>query len=208
MAEISTAHAELGAFMRRYTPFSASELKEVLSHWQPLSASVGQQLLCVGEVCRHVYFLHEGLMRYYYRNGDGDGEEVTKFFTEPPYVFAAQRSLNAAAPSVEGITAVTPSQLLVIELAEVERLYGIPAWGTFVRKLVAEVQYFTEEILLEAQSHTAEERYHKLLIERPGLLLQLSQKHVASYLGIAPQSLSRIRARVAAEGLGGMGNVT
>ena len=59
-----------------------------------------------------------------------------------------------------------------------------------------EVQFFTEQILLDAQSITAEERYRKMTIEQPNLLLQLPLKHVASYLGVAPQSLSRIRARL------------
>jgi len=66
-------------------------------------------------------------------------------------------------------------------------------WSEFVRKLIQEVQYFTEQILEEMQSNTAEERYIKMMEENDSILTNVSLKHIASYLGIAPQSLSRIR---------------
>ena len=55
----------------------------------------------------------------------------------------------------------------------------------------------TEDILVETQTMTAEERYGRMLAERPTLLRDLPLKYLASYLGVAPQSLSRIRRRVA-----------
>ena len=190
-------YAALAKFMRSYADFSSADVAAVSACWRPVLAKAGDQLLVPGQVCRHVYFLHTGLMRYFYI--DEQGEEVTKFFTEPPYVFTAQRSLNLAQPSQEGIAVVQEAELLVISKADVDALFRLASWSTFVRKLVQEVQYFTEQILLDAQALTAEERYKKMLIEQPNLVLQLSQKHIASYLGIAPQSLSRIRARVAAD---------
>ena len=115
----------LVAFMRAYATFVKTDLDAVLTCWKPVLAKAGDVLLRPGQTCRHVYFLHAGFMRYFYLNDEG--EEVIKFFTEPPYVFTAQRSLNLATPSTEGITVVAFAELLVIEKADVDRLFALPA---------------------------------------------------------------------------------
>ena len=76
-------------------------------------------------------------------------------------------------------------------------LLRLPGWSEFIRRLIQEVQGYTEDILEEAQQFTAEQRYAKLLAENSIILRKAPLKDVASYLGIAPQSLSRIRKRMA-----------
>jgi hypothetical protein len=58
---------------------------------------------------------------------------------------------------------------------------------------VQEVQYYTEQLLIDMQSETAEDRYKNMLQQSPELVQRIPLKYLASYLGIAPQSLSRIR---------------
>jgi hypothetical protein len=72
----------------------------------------------------------------------------------------------------------------------------LKAWSTFVFKLREEVQFFTEELYVEARAMTAEERYSKMLERQPKLIQEVPQRHIASFLGIAPQSLSRIRKKL------------
>ena len=79
---------------------------------------------------------------------------------------------------------------------DAEKLFKLNSWSTFIRKLVQEVQHFTEEILGEIQNRTAEERYQDLLESGHIYLQKVPLKHLASYLGIAPQSLSRIRKKL------------
>ncbi len=180
--------------MERYAKFSPSDLAEILPHWTPRSMKTDEVLLAQGKRCKHVWFLQSGLMRYRYVREDG--EERTKFFTEPPYVFTSQRSLNQDIPAEESIVAVTDTELLSISKSSIDDLFRLPSWSQFVRLLVQEVQFYTEQVLLDAQSMTAEERYRKMLVEQSNLLLNVPQKYIASYLGIAPQSLSRIRTRL------------
>ena len=66
-------------------------------------------------------------------------------------------------------------------------------WSAFIRKLIQEVQFYTEEILIDIQNHSAEERYIRMVEENNHILTNAPLKDIASYLGIAPQSLSRIR---------------
>jgi hypothetical protein len=84
-------------------------------------------------------------------------------------------------------------------LKQANELLELKSWNTFVRKLIQEVQYFTEQILQEVQTETAENRYEKMLKVNPTLLKRLPLKYLASYFGIAPQSLSRIRKKIIAK---------
>ena len=184
-ASVSDVHVRLRAFMQVYEPISIADWALICPRWAPFRAKPATPILREGDVCGHVYFLDAGLARYRYL--DAEGVDRTKFFTEPPCVFTAQRSFNAGGPSREAITAVTTCEGSRIGRADTDALLAaVPAFATFVRKLVAEVQGFTEDILAEAQTMTAEERYARMLTERPTLLRDLPLKYLASYLGVAP----------------------
>jgi CRP-like cAMP-binding protein len=147
-------------------------------------------LLDYGQYCQKLYFLERGLLRYVsYKNG----EEVTKFFTLPPYCFTAQRSFTQEQRSEEGIIAIEESVVWELDRGLAFELLRAPSWSEFIRQLVQEVQYNTEQILTELKTTTAEERYRLLLESNSPLVQRVPLKHLASYLGIAPQSLSRIR---------------
>lgn len=150
----------------------------------------GEVILEEGKVCKHVYFLETGFLRFYVNM---DGEEVSKFFTKPPYCFTSQRSFNKSIPAKESIATLEDSRVWEITKSDSDKLLKLESWSTFTRELVQEVQFFTEQILVEIQNQTAEERYIKLVEGGSYLLEKVPLKHLASYLGIAPQSLSRIR---------------
>ncbi|MEO1714918.1 MAG: Crp/Fnr family transcriptional regulator, partial [Bacteroidota bacterium] len=131
--------------------------------------------------------------RYYVERED---TERNKFFTVAPYCFTSQRSFNEQIPATEYIASIEPCDLYRMPQKTAIELLKLPAWNTFVRKLTQEVQFYTENILEELQNQTAEERYRQLLEQESALIQRLPLKHLASYLGIAPQSLSRIRKKI------------
>ncbi len=150
----------------------------------------GERLLEAGQVCRKLSFLESGALRYHVEK---DGQDVTKFFTIPPYCFTSQRSFANETPSTETIEALEESKVWEMSKADTYRLLELKSWSDFARKLTQEVQYFTEQILEDLQNKTAEERYIELIETQSILLQKVPLKHLATYLGIAPQSLSRIR---------------
>ena len=156
----------------------------------------GTLILEEGKVCRHLYFLESGLLRFFVWK---EGNDITKFFTNAPYTFTSQQSFNEEKPAKESIEALEESQLWVMTKQDAYSLLNIPIWNEFVRKLTQEVQKYTEEILEELQTVTAEDRYRKMLEYDSDLLRRVPLKHLASYLGIAPQSLSRIRKKVSTQ---------
>lgn len=169
------------------------------SLWEQLEAGLQRRvypakavLLEYDKVCQKLYFLESGLLRYTLYK---EGEEVTKFFTLPPYCFTAQRSFTRQEPSKERIVAVKESVVWELDRQLSFDCLQQVSWSEFIRQLVQEVQYKTEQILADMQTSTAEERYIALLEENSPLVQCVPLKHLASYLGIAPQSLSRIRKR-------------
>ncbi|MCC5611286.1 Crp/Fnr family transcriptional regulator [Nostoc sp. CHAB 5834] len=147
-------------------------------------------ILTEGQVCRPLYFLERGLLRFFVLRG---GNEITKYFTDAPYVFTSQKSFTAQQFAQESINTLEDCILWRMTYDDAYRLLEISSWNTFIRKLLQEVQQYTEEILEALQTQTAETRYQTMLVNQASLIQRVSLKYIASYLGIAPQSLSRIR---------------
>lgn len=181
-------------FIRQYTPLPDAD-------WQAIEACLTRQvvpketlLLEAGKVCQHLYFMESGLVRFFIWR---DGTDVTKFFTDIPYVFTSQRSFAAQQPAQESIETLEECVLWRTTQTDVYRLLERPAWNNFARLIITEVQGFTEGILEAIQTETAENRYRRLLETNAPIVQRVPLRHLASYLGIAPQSLSRIRKKLA-----------
>lgn len=183
----------LKEYIQKYTKLTSEEWRAIADSLSCKTLQVEEILLREGSICRHLYFLESGLMRYFIVR---DGKEVTKFFTEAPYCFTSQFSFTKELPANENIQAIEKSVVWQMSLQQANKLLEGNGWNTFVRKLVQEVQYYTESILLEIQTETAENRYAKMIRNNHTLLQRIPLKYLASYLGIAPQSLSRIRKNI------------
>jgi len=177
-------------FIEKYTPLTDAEWLEIFAVFEPIELNKNQMLLQQGKICRHLYFIESGMLRFYILK---DGNDITKFFTIAPYCFTSQVSFTAQKPAADNIQAIEKSMVWQTSLQNANALLVMPAWNTFIRKLIQEVQSFTESILEEIQTETAEKRYEKLLQNSPDWVSRIPLKYLASYLGIAPQSLSRIR---------------
>lgn len=187
---------ELRKFIERYTTLSEADWNAISVCFLRRDLQAEELLLQEGTVCRHLYFVERGLLRFFINK---EGNDVTKFFTEAPYCFTSQVSFTSEKPATENIQAIEDSILWQVTLSQANALLERKSWSTFIRKLIQEVQYYTESILQEMQTETAERRYQKMLEHNPQLLQRVPLKHLASYFGIAPQSLSRIRRQMARE---------
>ena len=184
---------ELRKFIERYEKISDVDWDIISAQFKRKELPKNFNILEQGQICKKLYFLESGLLRYFFLK---EGNEVTKFFTIAPYCFTSQASFNSKKPANEYIQTIEPSIVWEILFEQNEELLELNAWNSFARKITQEVQFFTEEILEELQSETAEQRYQKLIQNQPKLLQRIPLKHLASFLGIAPQSLSRIRKKL------------
>lgn len=146
-----------------------------------------------GKICRHLYFLEKGLLRYFIIK---DGNDITKTFTIAPYLFTSTLSFRNQKPANESIQAIEKSIVWQTTFSKMNELTKLNSWNHFVKKVVNEVQEFAESLLMEVRTETAEKRYEKLLEKHSDLIHKIPLKHLSSFLGIAPQSLSRIRKKL------------
>jgi len=180
-------------YIQKYTFLKKEEWQEIEKSLERKTIPKKTILLEEGKVCKDLYFLENGLLRFFIWR---DGEAISKFFTIAPYCFTSQRSFTSQKPTKENIEALEDSVIWQMKREDAYELFKFESWSNFIRELTQEVQYNTEVILEEIQNQTAEERYSKMLEEKSILLERVPLKYLASYLGIAPQSLSRIRKKI------------
>ncbi|WP_405488537.1 Crp/Fnr family transcriptional regulator [Nocardia sp. NBC_00511] len=155
-----------------------------------------------GQPADKVGFLIDGLLRTYYLTPDG--VERTKSFREPGQLVCPYGASLRKQVSDLFIQALAPSTMLVAERSRFDELtLGHPGWGTVLLRLT-ELHFLEEEgahrrFLVE----NAETRYVEFLSEQGHLARRLSGRQTASYLGITPEALSRIRAQRRRDGITG-----
>jgi CRP-like cAMP-binding protein len=184
---------EFRKFIENYTTLSLSDWEIISNCFEYREIEKNEIILQEGEICKHLYFLETGLLHYFINK---EGNEITKFFTNAPYCFTSQMSFNNEKPATENIQAIEKSVVWQITLKQSNELFELESWTIFAKKILQEVQFFTEEILEEIQTETAEFRYRKMVTNDAELTNRIPLKYLASFLGIAPQSLSRIRKKL------------
>jgi CRP-like cAMP-binding protein len=186
---------DLMGFMERKTTLSSEEIQEIIKDMVVETYSKRTILLTQGEVSDKCYFILSGCIRQY-SVGD-DGKEVTvNFFTEEQAVVIF-KSYKQKMPSDYFLSCVEDSILLVGDLESEESMYKkFPELAKITRTIIE--HNFGEEQDENAMFKGAvpEVRYRMLLEKRPGLINRVPQHQLASYLGITPESLSRIKKRV------------
>ena len=190
-ADSANAMLTLRKFIENYVSLPDDEWTIISQAFERNEFRKNEFLLEEGSVCRYFYFIESGLVRFFLLNNDGD--EVTKFFTTAPYCFTAKDSFRNQTPARESIQALDRTIVWQTTLQQSNDLLALKSWSDFTRKFVHEVQSYTEELLMESKTETAEIRYRKLQEKYPELIQKIPLKHLSSFLGIAPQSLSRIR---------------
>ena len=182
---------KLKTFIESYVKLTESDWLIIQHKFRKNTFERDEIILKPGATCKHFYFLESGLLRFFY---DIDGNDVTKTFVVAPYVFTSKTSFRKQEPADEGIEALEKTIVWQTSSIQYNHLAKLDSWNVFIRKILNEIQEFSENLLLESKTKTAEERYNKLLNEYPPeILRKIPLKHLSTYLGIAPQSLSRIR---------------
>lgn len=171
----------------------AEAARAIAEAWgDPCDRSAGTVLLRPGDLCRSMWLLADGYARFF---ATPDGRDVTRHFVGPGKVFTVYPAVATGAPSPEGIELLTDGRLVSISRERSEALAAAcPAWAAFGERTVREVYAYLDRALDRARTLTAAERYAAFVREQPDVLLHVPLRYVASYLGMTPQSLSRVRA--------------
>jgi len=155
-----------------------------------------QYLLQEGDVCKHLTFVAKGLLRTY--NVDDKGTEHMSIFGWEGWWLSDFNSFLSGVPAVFNIDAIEDSELLMVSLADYNALtLTVPIMDRYFRILYQNSLVTKERRLMSAITHTAEEKYLELANSNPHIIERIPQNLIASYLGIAPETLSRIKKNLA-----------
>lgn len=154
----------------------------------------GEHLIRAGERPNRSFSIITGCVRQYYIV---DGEEKTTFFYTEGQAIYSTVSGSATKPSNHYLECTEDSRLTVLTReGEAEMFRKIPKLERLSRESLKEELAIYQEMLSTYITTSPEQRYENLLKERPDLLQRVPQYHLASYIGVKPESLSRIRKRI------------
>lgn len=177
---------------RRYSTMTLDELNLLEDIIVPMRYKKGEKILNEGEVCEYIYYLAEGLVRqFYYKNG----KEVTEHLGESHTIFMCIESLFREEPTKLQVEALDNCVIYALPKADLERIS--------VRCVNIQMLYrkILEESLIISQVHadlvrfeSAQSRYEKLCKLAPQVIGRAPLLHIANYLQMTPETLSRVRA--------------
>jgi CRP-like cAMP-binding protein len=152
----------------------------------------GELLVREGEVCDKLFFIEQGTVRSFYYK---EVKDVTISFSLAGEFITSMSGFITQKPTYENIEAL--EDCLVLEFAK-EKLNELfvrePTWVNIYREVLEEYYVKLEEHLIFSKFKTAKERYFELINEKPQIIKIASIGHIASFLGINIETLSRIRA--------------
>ena len=148
-----------------------------------------------GKICDQVGFVVSGKLRNFYI--DESGGEVTCYFVSSENFISSFTSFLTNTPANENISALENSVIRVISKKDLEELCErVPKMQLF-RRVIAENLFITmEKRIFMLQSQSAHERYENMLKNNPDIILSVPLQYTASFLGITPQHLSRLRKEI------------
>lgn len=151
-------------------------------------------LLRQGEISRKMYFVKQGCLR---ASIDNRGKDITfQFFFEHEMV-ASIESFRTGQPSPISIKSIEPSTLIVLHKSGFEKLmHDFPEIKDYLLEIAFRRFAQYSRLFLSFLKNNPRQRYMDLLAENPGIVQRVPQHCIASYLGITPVSLSRIRKRI------------
>lgn len=182
----------LSGYLSHFSTLSPQDIGRVMQRFVPMEIPRDEHIVKEGQVCKFLSFIESGIFMYY-KVGD-DGQQIVTGFAEEKEFVSQYQSFISKTPSPIFIKSIELSHIQAISFEQLGMLYQeIPGFETLSRQLVEKA--FMEMIRrnLDFQNLKAEERYDKLLKTYPSIVQRVPQYYVASFLGIAPQSLSRIR---------------
>ncbi|MFN8863740.1 MAG: Crp/Fnr family transcriptional regulator [Flavobacteriales bacterium] len=173
---------------------TTTEIEQVVSAFKEKSVKKNETLISKGDICRYAFFVCKGSVRAYFI--DDDGQEATRYIALENQFITTVHSFISQTPTNEFIQATEKAELLQISYADFKKLVEETALTKDLYNKQLEIAYITNHWRVESfLKMSAKQRYDFLLQTNPAIIQRLSNKIVASYLGITQESLSRIKAQ-------------
>ncbi len=202
MQQTDGHYATLKRVLQDFSGLSDEEIGTSLPFWNRRKILKGDFFNRQNIVCKDLGIVVSGLFRIFYYGEDSSDEKNVFFFSENQFIVSFRRFIFQY-PCAYHIEALEDAEILYLNHTDLQHLYeSHKSWEKFGRILA---EYFfnqsqgrTEELLFL----THEQRYLNLLKQHPNIAQRVPSFHIASFLGIKNQSLSRIKKRILEKGIG------
>lgn len=188
-------HSNLLNQLSQIAELDEQEVDLIKSSFKPFFLTKGTFFLRAGEINKHVGYLNNGLVRYFVYKDD---EESTFEFTKEGEFIADYQSFNNKTASLQNIQAIEDCEMLIINYTDLQALFSTIKNGNLIGRQVIEHRFdvmVNQLLAVYMQNH--EDRYKSFVEHYSDLTQRIPQYLIASYVGVKPPSLSRIRRRFA-----------
>jgi CRP-like cAMP-binding protein len=171
-----------------------ASFEHALPYFKVEKIGKGEYLIREGQICNKIAFIHEGLFRIYHLK---DGYEINTCFCFESSITSSFNSFINHSPSFESIQALENSIVVTLTSDNLNELYNKSAiWQTVSRLLTEKECLRLSERASSLSFETALEKYKYLLRFQPQIIRRVSVQHIASYLGVSRETMSRIRSQI------------
>ncbi|PKH52641.1 Crp/Fnr family transcriptional regulator [Tenacibaculum sp. Bg11-29] len=147
-----------------------------------------------GKISNEIYFVSKGCVRLFY---NVDGTDKTAFFYTEGQFICAGESFTFNIPAIENYQAIDHTELIIFTKSDIEILTKqLPKMEIIARVAVENELITSQKVIASFVTKSPEERYLELLKTKKELFQRAPQQYIASFLGISPETLSRIKKRV------------
>lgn len=183
----------LETFIANYVTLSAAEMDSITGKFTKKTVKKNDYLLREGQVCRDIIFVQKGCLRLYYISDD---IEVSVWFSFTHSSAIEISSFLSEKPGNYFLQAIEETEILILPKVELNKLYSSqPKVQEMMRMFLQDVVLTLVDRFTSLQRDSAEKRY-KDLLDKPAYLQKVPQIYLASFIGITPTSLSRIRKKI------------
>lgn len=177
-----------------YTPLSEHEIELLQNAVVKKIYQKNETIFAEGKISDEIYFVTKGCVRLFY-NVDGN-DKTAFFYTEGQFICAGE-SYTYNIPAIENYQAVEQSEISVFTKSNIENLLKEVPKFEVIARIATENELITcQKVIASFVTKSAEERYIDLLTTQGELFQRVPQQYIASFLGVSPETLSRIKARV------------
>lgn len=181
-------------YIKQFPHYTPQVYETVLPYLSVKHIKAGDYFLKQGKISKNIGFIEKGLLRLYYLN---DGKEVTNCFCKENTITCSFRSLITQSPTDTAIQAIEDSKLLVLTYDSMQELYKKDLFWQQMGRLAAENEFIIADCHNRfLRDLSATERYLQILNDENDLLQRVPLNYLATYLQVAPETLSRIRKKI------------